>query len=128
MFQVTVTGWFAAAHQLRFPDGQWERLHGHNWHVGVTYAGRALDSMGVLVDFVQVRRDLDLLLSQLHDTNLNELPVFAERNPSAEHVAVYIAERLVDAPGGELLAEVSVEEAPGCTARYQPPRRASSGA
>lgn len=91
MFEVSVSGWFAAAHQLRLPDGSLEPLHGHNWHVTVTFAGPRLDECGLLLDFVALRRRLEAVLGQLHDRNLNELAAFAGRNPSAEQVAVWIA-------------------------------------
>jgi len=41
---------FACAHFTVFPDGNVERLHGHNYHLGVTVRGRRL-SQGLLVPF-----------------------------------------------------------------------------
>ncbi|MBL8878500.1 MAG: 6-carboxytetrahydropterin synthase [Phycisphaerales bacterium] len=121
MFEVTVSGWFAAAHQLRLSDGSLEPLHGHNWRVEVTCAGESLDAMGVLVDFTKLKPALDSLLARMHDRHLNELPAFAARNPSAENVALHIAESLGAAlPTGARVACVEVEEAPGCVARYRP--------
>jgi len=121
MYEVTVSGWFAAAHQLRLPGGAVEPLHGHNWRVAVTLRGPRLNDIEVLVDFVEMRRRLDGLLAGLHDRNLNELPPFAQRNPSAENVARHIAETFaLPLPAGVRLARVEVEEAPGCVARYLP--------
>ena len=94
MFEVSVTSSFSAAHQLRLSDGSAEALHRHNWRVTVTCAGGALDEAGVLVDFEVLRARLDKLLATLNDQNLNTLPVFAERNATAERVAQHIAERL----------------------------------
>lgn len=120
MFEVTVSGWFAAAHQLRLLDGSLEPLHGHNWRVSVTCAGESLDSMGVLVDFTKLKPALDVLLSSMHDRFLNELPPFASLNPSAENVALHIAESLSSVlPVGVRISAVEVEEAPGCVARYR---------
>lgn len=127
MFEVSVTSSFSAAHQLRLPDGSAEPLHRHNWRVTVTRAGSVLDEMGVLVDFEILRARLDRLLATLNDQNLNTLPAFAERNPTAENVALHIAERLaVELPAAAVLKCVEVEEAPGCLARYSPPHEASS--
>lgn len=126
MFEVSVGGWFAAAHQLRLLDGRWEPLHGHNWNVSVTFAGLELDAMGVLIDFVAVRRRLDEVLAALHDRNLNELAEFSGKNPSAEAVAVHVAERMAElAPAGGAveLWSVEVEETPGCVARFRPGKR-----
>ena len=120
-FEVRVKGWFAAAHQLRLPGGELEPLHGHNWHVSVTFGGDALDEMGVLVDFTAVKRRLDEVLRSMHDRNLNELSAFLETNPSAENVAVHIAGKMsTDLRDGVGLACVEVEEAPGCVARFRP--------
>ena len=127
MFEVSATSSFSAAHQLRLPDGSAEPLHRHNWRVTVTYAGSVLDEMGVLVDFDALSARLDRLLATLNDQNLNTLPAFAERNPTAENVALHIAERLaVELPAAAVLKCVEVEEAPGCLARYFPPHEASS--
>lgn len=121
MFEVSVCGWFAAAHQLPLSGGAPEPLHGHNWRVQVTFRGARLDERGLLLDFLALRRRLDALLAELHDRNLNDLPAFAARPPSAEHLAALLAERLADAgrPAAHL-ACVEVEEAPGCLARYRP--------
>lgn len=121
MYEVTVSGWFAAAHQLRLLDGSLEPLHGHNWQIRATFSGPRLDPMGVLIDFTRLRPRLDAILHEMHDRHLNELPAFAARNPSAENVAVHIAEQLArDEWPGATLACVEVEEAPHCIARYRP--------
>jgi 6-pyruvoyltetrahydropterin/6-carboxytetrahydropterin synthase len=121
MYEVTITDWFAAAHQLRLLDGQLEPLHGHNWRVAVTLAGPELDKMGVLADFTWLKPRLAEILAPLHDRNLNDQPAFARRNPSAENVATYIAEQIaLDLSDGVQLACVEVEEAPYCVARYKP--------
>jgi 6-pyruvoyltetrahydropterin/6-carboxytetrahydropterin synthase len=121
MFEVMIEGRFSAAHQLRLPDGGLEPLHGHDWNVRVVYQGPALDAMGVLVDFTVVKPRLDAVLATLHHANLNELAAFAERNPSAEWVAVHIAEQLAGSAVAPVeLALVEVEEEPGCWGRYRP--------
>ena len=119
MCEVTVSGWFAAAHQLRLLDGRLEPLHGHNWRVGATFAGHELDAMGVLIDFTRVKPVLDEILAEAHDRNLNDLAVFGSVNPSAENVAAWIAQRLGATEFGGRLASVEVEEAPGCVARFR---------
>jgi 6-pyruvoyltetrahydropterin/6-carboxytetrahydropterin synthase len=121
MYEVTIRGWFAAAHQLRLTDGSLEPLHGHNWQVAVTWAGPKLDAMEVLVDFTALRPRLDALLAQMHDRNLNDLPPFRAWNPSAERVAEHVASHMAaDLPAGVRLARVEVEEAPGCMAAFIP--------
>ncbi len=120
-FEISITGWFAAAHQLRLYDDKLEPLHGHNWQVTATCVGPSLDRIGVLVDFTRLKPQLEAVLAGFHDRNLNELPDFASVNPSAENVACEIARRLIaHIPHGARLACVAVEEAPGCVARYFP--------
>lgn len=119
MYEVTIRGWFAAAHQLRLADGSLEPLHGHNWQVAVTYSGTTLDGMEVLIDFTVIRPRLDAVLAEMHDRNLNELPIFQSWNPSAERVAEHVFGRLNhDLPAGVRLSRVEVEEAPGCIAAF----------
>ncbi|MFO0838917.1 MAG: 6-carboxytetrahydropterin synthase [Phycisphaerae bacterium] len=121
VFEAGVSGWFSASHRLTLLDGTLEPLHGHNWRVTVTYAASRLDGMGVAVDFVALQRRLDQVLRAMHDRHLNDLSPFAARNPSAENVALHVAESLRDfAAGAARLACVEVEEAPGCVARYRP--------
>ncbi|MGD8453121.1 MAG: 6-carboxytetrahydropterin synthase [Phycisphaerae bacterium] len=122
MFEVAVTGWFSAAHRLRLPDGTWEPRHGHNWRLKVTYAGPHLNEMGLLVDFAAVRSRLQEIVATLHERDLNDLPPFRERDPSAELVAVYVAEQMAAAHEmiGLTPACVEVEEEPGCFASYRP--------
>ncbi len=126
MYEVTVTDWFSAAHQLRLPDGTLEPLHGHNWQVSATFVGPDLDGMGVLLDFVALKARVRELLATMHDTHLNELAPFQALPPSAEGVARHIADELADFGGDTArLAVVAVEESPGCVARYRPPSAAS---
>lgn len=121
MYEVEITGWFAAAHQLRLRDGELEPLHGHNWRVSATFAGPKLNDIGVLADFTELQPRLNAILAEFHDRLLNDLPAFADLNPSAENVARVIAERLsVGLDEGVRLACVAVEESPGCTARHRP--------
>jgi 6-pyruvoyltetrahydropterin/6-carboxytetrahydropterin synthase len=121
MFEVRIRGTFVATHQLRLPEGL-EPLHSHEWHVEVTYAGAALDADGMLVDFEVLRQKLDRALGALHNTNLNELAALAGRNPSAEHVAAHLAERMPAClPNAVRLRAVEVEEEAGCFARFLPP-------
>jgi 6-pyruvoyltetrahydropterin/6-carboxytetrahydropterin synthase len=116
-YEVILHDEFAAAHQLRMYDGNPERLHGHNWRVTVILAGDRLDEIGVLVDFTPIRARLRAELAAMHDTFLNDLPAFANRNPSAEIVATHLFERLsADLPSGVRVARVQVSEAPGCQA------------
>ena len=127
MFEVSVSGRFVAAHQLRLPDGTLEPRHSHNWRVAVTFAGAMLDHDGLLLDFNEIKTRLEELLAILFDRNLNELPAFTGRPPSAENVARHIAQQLGSLlPEGVRLTCVEVEEAPGCIARYRPDQKVTT--
>lgn len=118
-FEITITRDFSASHQLQLYDGSLEPLHGHNWHVVVTVAADKLDSIGVVMDFHELQRLLDGIVGPMHNRHLNDLAGFAARNPSAENVAVYIAESL-KLPPVIRLREVQAWETPDCRAKYIP--------
>ena len=50
MYEVIVKSTFSAAHQLRYHDGKYENLHGHNWAAIVTVETNELDAIGVGID------------------------------------------------------------------------------
>lgn len=120
MFEVEIEGQFTADHQLRLPDGSLEPLHGHDWPVRVTVAGERTDGMGCLVDFHELQARLADVISPLHGTRLNDHEQLGPANPSAEHVARFIATELAERLGeGVRLVSVRVGEAPGCYATYR---------
>jgi len=118
-FQITTTRHFSAAHQLRLYDGSLEPLHGHNWKVKVTVSAGKLDEIGVVMDFHELERRVNEIVEPMHNRNLNELGAFKSTNPSAENVAVHIAQKL-DLPQGMKLESVEVWETAENSAKYQP--------
>ena len=56
MFEVTIEETFAAGHALRNYRGKCENVHGHNYRCQVTVEGHELDDIGLLVDFVELKR------------------------------------------------------------------------
>lgn len=117
-FEITVTREFAAAHRLRLYDGSMESMHGHNWRVRVTVAG-GVDSIGVVMDFHKLEHLVDEVTGPMRERLLNDLPAFAEANPSAENVALHIGQSLKLPPRVELLS-VEVWEVPENSAVYRP--------
>lgn len=118
MFEIRVTERFIGRHALHYPDGRREEPHDHDWRVTLALRTEKLDAAGLAVDFVEVKRRLSEALSPLRGRDLNALPAFATRNPSAEHVAIHLATALSTlAPLGRF-AWLEVEEEPGCVARY----------
>jgi 6-pyruvoyltetrahydropterin/6-carboxytetrahydropterin synthase len=125
-FQITTTRHFSAAHQLRLYDGTLEPLHGHNWRVKVTVAAPRLDPIGVVMDFHELERLVDAVLSPLHNRHLNEVSPFDALNPSAENVAFHVGRCLTtEAPSRALpkgvdLVAVEVWETEENSALYTP--------
>jgi len=90
MFEVTIEETFAAGHALRNYRGKCENVHGHNYRCQVTLEGAELDSVGLLVDFVELKRVVHGVLDRMDHQWLNEFPPFDTLNPSAENMARYI--------------------------------------
>jgi 6-pyruvoyltetrahydropterin/6-carboxytetrahydropterin synthase len=124
MFEVMVEESFAAGHALRGYKGKCENVHGHNYKVRVVLAGEQLDSVGLLYDFVALRRLLAEIIRGLDHRFLNDLPPFTDINPSAENIARYfydeLARRVGTSPNGATLREVTVSESETTTATYRP--------
>lgn len=119
MFEVSVQSTFCAAHAVTI-NGIRETRHGHNWEVTFTVAGPVLDADGILCDFLEIQRLLEVLLDRFKNQDLNVTPPFDQINPTAEHVAKYIAETMIgQLPAGVMLVRAAVLEAPGCHATYE---------
>ena len=95
MYEVRVTADFAAAHFLKDYNGKCENLHGHNYTVYAHVEGEKLNEGGMLLDFTKLKSSLREICKTLDHTNLNDMPIFAQ-NPSAERIAKYIADLLLD--------------------------------
>ena len=94
MFELKVKTRFAAAHQLAMVGRKCENLHGHNWQVEVYVKGDQLNDAGVLADFGDIKRAVRSVVDgELDHKFLNELPAFADTQPSSERIAIYIADK-----------------------------------
>lgn len=125
MHEITITKVFCAAHAIRLGDGTVEPIHGHNWELRVTVAAGQLDALDWVMDFHELERIVEAVIKQVHNRNLNEIGPFMTGpeplNPTAERVAWWLAKEIAPGlPEGVSLVSVSVTEAPGCTATYQP--------
>ncbi len=81
---------FAAAHALKGYPGPCSRLHGHNWKVEVEVNARALDEIGMALDFKTIRKAAKGVIGKLDHHYLNDLPPFTRINPTAENIAAYL--------------------------------------
>ncbi|HUF05110.1 MAG TPA: 6-carboxytetrahydropterin synthase QueD [Aridibacter sp.] len=94
-YEVMIERNFSSAHQLRGYKGKCENLHGHNYKVEIFARGEELNNIGLLIDFVDLKKAADEIVGYLDHRNLNELPPFDEElNPSAENIAAYFCEYL----------------------------------
>jgi len=94
MFEVTVEHSFAAGHSLREYKGKCENVHGHNYRIQVTVEGKQLNRIGLLVDFVDLKRAVRQVCERLDHQFINDLEPFTTLNPSAENIALYLYEQI----------------------------------
>ena len=129
MFEVTVEQTFAAGHSLREYKGKCENVHGHNYRVQVTVEGEKLNGIGLLVDFVDLKRAVRLVIEKLDHQFINDVEPFTTVNPSAENLARFFydevaqalnieASRFNDAP--VRIAQIKIWETDTSIAVYRP--------
>jgi 6-pyruvoyltetrahydropterin/6-carboxytetrahydropterin synthase len=123
MFEVTIEETFAAGHALRNYRGKCENVHGHNYRAEVTLRGAELDAIGLLVDFVELKRVVHAVLDRMDHQWLNDFPPFDTLNPSAENMAKYIYDEVsagLTAKEGVRVASVRLWETDTASAAYFP--------
>ena len=124
MFEVAVEHTFAAGHALRQYRGKCENVHGHNYKVRVVVRGPQLDSIGMLADFVMLKKYLRDACEPMDHVFLNDLPPFDVLNPTAENMALHIGGEMQRAlaanPNRVEVAEVKVWETDIQSATYRP--------
>jgi 6-pyruvoyltetrahydropterin/6-carboxytetrahydropterin synthase len=124
MFEVSVEETFSSGHALRGYKGKCENVHGHNYRVKVTLTGPQLDSIGLLVDFTELKRVLRGIIGRIDHQFLNDLEPFKTVNPSAENLAKYFydetSQQLTGLPAGASIREVTLWETDTASAQYRP--------
>jgi 6-pyruvoyltetrahydropterin/6-carboxytetrahydropterin synthase len=125
---LTVGTHFSAAHRLALDTlnleqnteiyGKCARVngHGHNYHLDVTVKGQIDPRTGMLVELVALHKLIDeLAVEPLDHTFLNkDIPHFQTTVPTAENIALYIA-NLLDKPIRDLgasLHKINLIESP----------------
>jgi 6-pyruvoyltetrahydropterin/6-carboxytetrahydropterin synthase len=123
MFEVTIEETFAAGHALRNYRGKCENVHGHNYRCQVTLEGAELDSNGLLVDFVELKKVVHAVLDGMDHQWLNDFPPFDALNPSAENMARYIYDQVREGLTPRLgvqVGSVKLWETDTASATYRP--------
>ena len=94
MFQVSVDEEFAAGHALRGYRGKCENPHGHNYKIRITVEGKALNKIGLLIDFVDLKAAMHATSRKLDHVFMNDVEPFRKANPSAENIAKFFFEQV----------------------------------
>lgn len=103
-YSVAVRRTLIAQHYLVGGDfGAENERNSHRFVVEARYAGTRLNRHGFLVDIAAVGTALDAIVDRYRDRTLNDLPEFQGLNPSVEHFARIVSDRL-------LVAEAGVDE------------------
>lgn len=123
MYELTVESAFEAAHRIEDYPGKCVRLHGHNWIVKAVAHGTELDALGILIDFKVFRGELNNILDEFDHQYLNELEIFANKNPTAENLAKIIFDKLSVSgifSGTTKLKAIQIYESPKSCVTYSP--------
>ena len=112
---------FEAAHWLpNVPEGhKCRRMHGHSFRGEVAVRGEVDPATGWLIDFADLKRAVDPLVSQLDHYVLNDIEGL--QNPTSELLAVWFWDRLK--PQVPMLYRVTVEETCSSRCHYIGPER-----
>jgi 6-pyruvoyltetrahydropterin/6-carboxytetrahydropterin synthase len=120
MFELMVETTFSAAHQLKGYMGKCERIHGHNWKVQVHVIAEKLNEIDIAIDFHELKRITNEVISTLDHSILNEIFPFTEKNPSSENIAKWVYDSLRKKMDNEAiqLSAVTVWESENASATY----------
>ncbi len=94
------------------PEHPCARLHGHSFQVEIHVSGPLDPELGWVVDFADIQQAWQPIHSALDHRTLNEVEGLA--NPTSEHLAIWLWQRLKPALPG--LAKIVIMEthASGC--------------
>lgn len=92
--RIGTTARFSSAHFLKGYRGKCESLHGHNYTVECIVEGKKLNTLGMVMDFQNLKKTLEDVVKEFDHVNLNDLPAFKEKNPTVENIARVIYEKL----------------------------------
>jgi 6-pyruvoyltetrahydropterin/6-carboxytetrahydropterin synthase len=124
MYTVAVTKDFIANHFLIGGDwGDENKPHAHHYVLELRIESEALDKHGYLVDIVEIEAALDEQVAYFRDAMLNDKLEFAGLNPSLEHFARILSEKLLAGltPPGNGALTVKLWENESCWAAYRKP-------
>jgi 6-pyruvoyltetrahydropterin/6-carboxytetrahydropterin synthase len=109
MYTLCLKRSFTARHFLTPADSGAEGLpHPHDYTAELRIRGTELNADEYLIDLRRVEEILDRSIGAFRDTLLNDLPVFAGRNPSLELFCRILAEKMGDDGGLDVMGRIEV--------------------
>ncbi len=94
MFKLIVKKEFSSAHVLHGHPGDCKRMHGHNWLVEAKVEGNKINTIGMVIDFKDIKSNLQRIISKLDHQYLNDIEPFNTENPTAENISKFIYKEL----------------------------------
>lgn len=131
MYRISRRFSFSYGHRLLGYEGKCARLHGHNARVTVTLGGDALDRIGMITDFHDLKQSAGKWIEETIDhrtilhrddpaaralLSIGEAPYVVDFNPTAENLSRHIFQRL--SALGLPVVEIVIDETANCTASY----------
>jgi 6-pyruvoyltetrahydropterin/6-carboxytetrahydropterin synthase len=106
-----VAQWSAEQNERTF--GRLTVPHGHNYTLDVTVRGPIEPRTGMVIDLGELKAIVNAaVLERFDHADLNADPLFRERIPTTENIAIAVWELLVPKLGPDRLARVRVWEDP----------------
>lgn len=97
--------------------------HGHNYTLDVTLRGPIDERTGMVIDLAELKRIVgETVIDRFDHADLNADPLFRDRVPTTENIAVAVWELLAPKLGAERLWQVRVWEDPTLFVDYRGPR------
>lgn len=107
-YTMNITSEFSAAHSVRGYEGRCARVHGHNYKITLEIRANNLNHLGFVIDYYDVKTVLQKVIDQLDHYNINDIPPFAEINPTAENIAAWFYKNLSEQLNNERIVVVAV--------------------
>jgi pteridine reductase len=82
MYSVTREIHFSYGHRLMNYQGKCAKLHGHNGRVQIEVSAPALDKMGMVMDFYEIRKKIGVWI----DEHLDHRMILCQKDPLAPHL------------------------------------------
>ena len=114
---------FAAAHAIRGHTRGCQNLHGHNYRVRVHLQAERLDSLGMVMDFADLKEIMQEIVGPFDHAVINDIPPFDQRNTTAELLSGYVFDEVAKRLAGQQrvrVARVEVWENDSACAVYEP--------